>query len=234
MVRIGEPEPQRLADAVERLCGEGYLLETARSFEEAERVRLVLTLRAEPHEPVELEGEVLRRVPGEDGARRGVMVWIPPDRESDRARLLRLVERVREGGVRATRTCRVLVVEDNALVRRLYAQAMERVAAAAHPVEVLTEFVENGGDAYDRLRQRPMIDLVLADLYMPVVDGFELLRRMHAEAGLKATPVVVLTAGGAEAAERAHQLGAETVMQKPVRIATIAETVGRLLQLPQA
>jgi len=232
MLRLGTPEPQRLAEVVEQLCGAGCFVETARSFTEAERVRLVLTVRAEPAEPVALEAEVLRRESGAGEARRGVVVWVPPDREQDRARLQRLVRLAREGGMRASRTCRVLVVEDNALVRRLYAEALATVAGAARPVEVLVEFAENGAQAYDRLTQRPMIDLVLADLYMPVVDGFELLRRMHAEAGLKATPVVVLTAGGPEAAERAHHLGVDTVLQKPVRMAAISEAVRRLLELP--
>ena len=99
---------------------------------------------------------------------------------------------------------------------------------------MVTEFVEDGAQAYDRLARRPVIDLVLADLYMPVMDGFELLRRMHAEAGLRDTPVVVLTAGGPDAVAQAHELGAQIVLQKPVRIAAISEAVRRLLRLPDA
>ena len=82
-------------------------------------MRLVLTLGAEPHEPIELQGEVLRLRAGAGEPARGVEVWIPPDCEADRARLQRLRQRVGKGGVPATRTCRVLV-EDNTLMRRLY------------------------------------------------------------------------------------------------------------------
>ena len=231
-VRIGEPE--RLVDVAERLCGSGYFVETSRDFAEAERVRLVLTLGAEPHEPIELQGEVLRLRAGAGEPARGVEVWIPPDCEADRARLQRLLQRVGKGGVPATRTCRVLVVEDTALLRRLYAQALERVADSALPVELVTEFVEDGAQAYDRLARRPKIDLVLADLYMPVMDGFELLRRIQAEPGLTGTPVVVLTAGGPDAVAQAHELGAQIVLQKPVRMAAISEAVRQLLQLPDA
>ncbi|HZZ83140.1 MAG TPA: response regulator [Anaeromyxobacteraceae bacterium] len=228
-LRAGDAGAKQLAELVEQLCGAGCFVETARSFAVGERIRLVLTARGGAEAPCDLVAEVLRQLDGADGSRRGVEVRIPPDREQDRARLRQLA---RDGSSPAHRVCRVLVVEDNSLVRRLYAQAFEAIAASARPVEVLTEFVGDGAQAYARLTHRPMIDLVLADLFMPVMDGFELLRRIRAEAGLESTPVVVLTAGGSEAVERAHQLGAQLVLQKPVRTAAITEAVRKLLELP--
>ncbi len=231
ILRLGAQEPRQLAERVEQLCGAGLPVETARRFAPGDRVALALVLPRLESGRLEVEVEVLRRSEGEDGSPRGVVVRVPPDRERDRRELLQLAQGQRAGAESTHRICRVLVVEDNALVRRLYAQALETVAEQAKPVEVRTEFVEDGAQALARLTRRPMIDLLLADLYMPVLDGFELLERIRAEAGLAGLPVVVLTGGDDEAAGRARALGARLILRKPVRTAAIASAARELLEL---
>ena len=73
--------------------------------------------------------------------------------------------------------------------------------------------------------------LVLTDLYMPVMDGFQLIEKMRSEPALKAIPVVAISAGGTDAREKAEALGVNVFMKKPVRFAEVMETVKRLLEI---
>ena len=88
--------------------------------------------------------------------------------------------------------------------------------AAATPNTLDT--VGDGAQAIEWLRGAggsAGVDLVLVDLKMPVVDGFELLERMRAEHDLEKLAVVVLTTSGRmEDRERAHSLGAHAYVTK--------------------
>ncbi len=81
-------------------------------------------------------------------------------------------------------SARVLVVHDSEVQRDLLAVLLEhagfQVAAAGH-----------GGEALERLLDHPA-DLVITDLDMPVVDGWELARRLRALAGCGGIPVIIL------------------------------------------
>jgi CheY-like chemotaxis protein len=64
-----------------------------------------------------------------------------------------------------------------------------------------------------------------------VMDGFTLVERMRADPGLKATPVLMISAGGGEARERAAQLGIDIFFEKPIQFADVIDTVSALLRL---
>lgn len=80
----------------------------------------------------------------------------------------------------------VLVVDDEPSVRSLYVDALE---GAGHRVEVAPDGVE----ALARLRDRSVPCVVLTDVRMPRMDGFELMRAVARDPQLAAIPVVVLT-----------------------------------------
>lgn len=80
----------------------------------------------------------------------------------------------------------VLVVDDEQRVRDLYADAL---AESGHQVEV----AEDGADALDRLRQGRAPCVVLSDVRMPRMDGWDLARAVARDPGLNSIPVVVLT-----------------------------------------
>jgi CheY-like chemotaxis protein len=102
----------------------------------------------------------------------------------------------------------VLVVDDFADAREMYGEYLKfcgfRVAEA-----------QNGVEAIDKAkRMKP--DLILMDLSMPVVDGWEATRRLKADSTTKGIPVVALTghamAGHSESAKSA---GCDVVITKP-------------------
>ena len=102
----------------------------------------------------------------------------------------------------------VLVVDDFADAREMYGEYLKfcgfRVAEA-----------QNGVEAIDKAK-RLKPDLILMDLSMPVVDGWEATRRLKADASTKGIPVVALTghamAGHSESAKSA---GCDVVITKP-------------------
>src|SRR5262245_6942739 len=93
----------------------------------------------------------------------------------------------------------VLVVEDDAPTREVVGLILSSQGYA-------TREAKNGQEALDRLRQGPPPGLILLDLAMPVMDGFEFRRRQLGDAALASVPVVVLS-GLARAAGHAAALG---------------------------
>jgi chemosensory pili system protein ChpA (sensor histidine kinase/response regulator) len=80
----------------------------------------------------------------------------------------------------------VLVVDDEATVRDLYVDAL---AEAGHHVEV----AGTGSDALERLRLGAAPCVVLSDVRMPGMDGWDLAREVAGDPQLNSIPVVVLT-----------------------------------------
>jgi CheY-like chemotaxis protein len=86
----------------------------------------------------------------------------------------------------AAETC-VLIVEDDPDIRLLFSTAL-----SIHGYQVAT--ASNGDEALAALASGPLPTVIVADLHMPVMDGWKLLSALHANPGLSAIPVVVLTA----------------------------------------
>jgi two-component system OmpR family response regulator len=83
-----------------------------------------------------------------------------------------------------------------------------------------------------RLRAAPPPDLVMLDVAMPDVNGFEVLQRMKTHAQLKAIPVVMLTADAKpESVMRGLALGADGYVSKPFDHATLVKGVKAVLGL---
>jgi CheY-like chemotaxis protein len=105
---------------------------------------------------------------------------------------------------------RILVVDDDPLI-----QATLPLALLEHGHEVVQAL--DGKQALNQMR-RQAIDLVIADVLMPEVDGLELLRAVQKE--LPQVPVIAMSGGssrlpGADVLQLARLLGARAVLAKP-------------------
>ncbi len=231
VLRVDYPgAPEFFRDATENLSAGGIFIRTDRDLVQGDRVRLQISFPG-LLEPLEIEVEVVRnRLPAR-GDPAGVAVRIPVDRPEDRARIARLVESARTEPDRAGRGYLVLVVEDNPHVVEMYEYALRRIRSPSGPVEVQVEYASNGHLALTRLARQPKVDLVIADLFMPVMDGFTLVERIRADPGLLDLPIMVISAGGPEARQRASGLGIDVYLQKPVQFADIIRTVRTLLRI---
>ena len=112
----------------------------------------------------------------------------------------------------------VLVVDDNEDHRFLVSRAFRDVEG----VEVSVDGVADGAEALDYLHRRdpyadrPLPNLVLLDLRMPKVNGFEVLEHVKADPELSAIPIVVLSSSGREEdVDYAYRLGGNSYIVKP-------------------
>jgi CheY-like chemotaxis protein/two-component sensor histidine kinase len=111
---------------------------------------------------------------------------------------------------------KVLVVDDNAAGRELVRESLENYVAS------LTE-ASNGREALEKIREtRP--DLVLLDIQMPEMDGYEVLREIRSDPALKGLRVIALTAFAMrDDRERALAAGFDDYLTKPVTAAKLKE-----------
>jgi CheY-like chemotaxis protein len=116
----------------------------------------------------------------------------------------------------------VLVVDDD---KTILATIVRCLSAYSEDLELLT--AENGKQAVGILERR-QVDLLLTDLYMPVMDGFELLA--HMVRSFQSVPVIVMS--GYEVPEIGGEIerqGALHYLEKPFDFRTLADTVGETL-----
>jgi CheY-like chemotaxis protein len=119
---------------------------------------------------------------------------------------------------------RILVAEDNAAIRMMVHQVLEE---EGHEVVL----AENGLEALQRvLLHKP--DAVVLDGSMPIMDGWEVCRRIRAQSDI---PIMMLTVHAERAdRDRAHTGGANDFLAKPFDIAELVAKVNGLLRLPRA
>jgi signal transduction histidine kinase len=102
----------------------------------------------------------------------------------------------------------ILVVDDNEDNRELLARQLQSQGHRAG-------LAENGRLALEMMRRQPF-DLVLLDIMMPEMDGYQVLEQMKADADLRHLPVIVISAlGDMSSIVRCIGLGAEDHLSKP-------------------
>jgi len=107
---------------------------------------------------------------------------------------------------------RVLVVDDD--VRNVFALAS---ALESHGMEVL--FAENGRDGIEVLTRNPDVDLVLMDIMMPEMDGYEAIQATRKMRRFKRLPIIALTAKAMrEDREKSIAAGASDYIAKPIDV----------------
>ncbi len=117
---------------------------------------------------------------------------------------------------------RVMVVEDNSINQQVASGILEEVG-------VLVELCDNGKIAVERLtRDQTGVDLILMDLQMPVMDGYEATRQIQALPHMEKIPVIAMTAH-AMAEERDACLAAGMIdhVSKPIDTLQLFETLSK-------
>lgn len=117
----------------------------------------------------------------------------------------------------------VLFVDDDLHIGRLIQDLLER-----NGFQVTV--AKTGKACLEMARVRPP-DLIVLDVMMPGMDGFEVCRELRRDAGLHHVPVVMLTAmEDAKLNERAFAAGAEVCMTKPFQPDRLLQSVHLVLQ----
>lgn len=111
----------------------------------------------------------------------------------------------------------ILIIEDDTDIRETFREVLE-----LEGYKVLT--AANGKDAIDRADPAQPVALILLDLMMPVMNGWEFLESRKNSPSLADVPVVVVTAAGARP-EKIPQ--ASETIKKPVEIDTLIDAAAR-------
>jgi CheY-like chemotaxis protein len=111
----------------------------------------------------------------------------------------------------------VLVVEDDDDLRQVVLQTLERKSFSVLGAR-------DGQEALEQLERHPHVNLVLLDLMMPRMSGWEFRRRQLADERFAAVPVVVMTATTSldEAA-----IQADDILRKPLSLSALVSTIER-------
>jgi two-component system cell cycle response regulator len=118
---------------------------------------------------------------------------------------------------------RILVVDDNQINRTVLARSLQK---DGYEVETAID----GLQALDLLHRPPSFDVVLLDILMPVLDGYETLRRIKADEAHKHIPVIMITAvDELESVIRCIEMGATDYLPKPFNASILRARIGSSL-----
>lgn len=127
----------------------------------------------------------------------------------------------------------ILLVEDNPDDQALLLRAMKKnhlaneIVVANDGVEALDYLFGRGSFSDRDMSARP--ELILLDLKLPRMSGFEVLQALRADERTKYIPVVVLTSSAEEAdMVKSYDLGANSFVQKPVDFEEFVEAAAKL------
>ncbi len=117
---------------------------------------------------------------------------------------------------------RILLVEDNEMNRDMLSRRLTR---KGHEISIAVD----GQEGMDKaLSEKP--DLILMDLSLPVIDGWEATRRLKAQDDTKSIPIIALTAHAmSEDREKALKIGADDYDTKPIDFKSLLAKINLLL-----
>ena len=138
-----------------------------------------------------------------------LLLHAPTEHLSEQARLT-LAQTRKEDAILTGR--KALVIDDD--IRNIFS-----MASALEEFGVDLHYAESGRAGLDLLRQQPDIDIVLVDIMMPDMDGYETIREIRSIAGFASLPVIAVTAKAMKGdRSKCIQAGASDYVSKPVDI----------------
>ena len=116
-----------------------------------------------------------------------------------------------------------MVVDDSITMRKVTSRVLE-----GHDFEVIT--AKDGVDATEQMQER-IPDLLLLDVEMPRMDGYELAEHVRADPRLRHIPIIMITSrAGKKHRERGERAGANVYLSKPYKESELLMEVSRLLK----
>jgi CheY-like chemotaxis protein len=117
----------------------------------------------------------------------------------------------------------ILLIEDNASARNSLALLLGRQGFWV-PV------VNDGLEALTYLKNNAVPQVILLDLMLPRLDGWQFLREIH-ELNLQPKPCIVVVTGAADQGiDEAKELGFDALLQKPIDVKMVVEAINRCLK----
>jgi uncharacterized protein (TIGR02266 family) len=228
-----EGASEMVMDVTENLSERGTFVRTTRAFEVGTEIKLVLSFPGLV-EPVRLPG-VVRWTRGGSDEERGVGIQFVADDEM-LASVSAILDRIGAGDPELiNQVVRVLVVEDNPHVARLIREGLTGSSQREFGSDIQFHFLNasNGRDALETLREGS-VDVLVIDIYLPIMDGATVIAAVREDAALEALPIIAVSAGGKAARQAALEAGADFFLEKPMRLREIIESMRKLMPPPRA
>ncbi len=119
----------------------------------------------------------------------------------------------------------VLIADDSSTVRKFVSFSLSTEA-----LDVSTAV--DGMDALEKISRAPRVDLVIVDLNMPNMDGFEFIENVRKSEVHKDVPIIILSSErGEESKQRGKEVGADAYLEKPFDAERIKYQVSKYLTL---
>jgi len=119
----------------------------------------------------------------------------------------------------------ILLVDDSLTVRKVITKALQ---LAEVDIGELFE-AGHGAEALEVL-EKEWVDLVFADIMMPVMDGEEFVQKLNESGQIKELPVIIVSSAGSEPrVQRLKELGVRDYIQKPFTPEQIREVVDSVM-----
>ena len=118
---------------------------------------------------------------------------------------------------------RVLIIDDEPDILKVIVFRLKKAG-----YEIIVS--DNGKDGIDcAKKQRP--DLILLDLYLPVIDGYEVCKRIKSDQDLKKIPIIFITASqAAEVKDKMQSSGADDYIIKPFEPAELLQKIEKYIK----
>jgi CheY-like chemotaxis protein len=117
---------------------------------------------------------------------------------------------------------KILLVEDNEFNRDMLSRRLQRRG--------FDVAIAEDGQAGIEAARSGMPDLILMDMDLPVLDGWESTRRLKADPALRSIPVIALTAHALQSdCDRAYEAGCDDFATKPIEFSALMEKIERAL-----
>jgi CheY-like chemotaxis protein len=118
---------------------------------------------------------------------------------------------------------KILLVEDNEMNRDMLSRRLER---KGHSISIAID----GAEGLSKARSEAP-DLILMDMSLPVIDGWEATRQLKADAATRRIPVIALTAHAmASDEQKAREAGCDDFDTKPIELPRLLDKINALLQ----
>lgn len=117
---------------------------------------------------------------------------------------------------------RVLVIDDSPLIRKFHSNILTQIG-------LLVTTASDGSEGLELFFQRPF-DLVLTDINMQGIDGYEVVRRIREDANFDGIPIIIVSTESDEnARKRGMLLGANFYLTKPIESERAIDCIHMLL-----
>ena len=183
-------------------------------------------------EPLDVLVEVVQvRLSSGPGTPSGFVAMFIEESEEGRRALEELAQRLtgpRTGGEAARpREISVLLVEDNRLIRDMFAYAVERYFEQRSGTVRLGQAVD-GDAAWSMLEAEPY-DLVIVDYFLPIDHGASLITKLRRDPRFAKAAVVAISVGGHDVRRRTLAAGADLFLHKPIVLKELFYTIEFLM-----